>query len=332
MTRINPTAHRSRTRWSILLLISLVLVACGGTSSNTTQTKMYTIGIVNYFPLLERAMEGFKTGMTELGYVEGKNVRYIYNGVIGSEPAVIEAEIKRLMGEKIDLLVTQGTPVAQMARKLVAGTDLPVIFVPIVNPVEAGIVDSISHPGGNITGVQTVNKSDKVMEWLVQLIPTAKKVYVFYHSADAVSKTIVSRMPAAAEQSGVELMLNEVQSPEQAMEIIKTMPKDAALLIIPAPSLASGVSAMKKLALERGIPGGAYDQPAEDLVFSFSADFIEEGKQAARMADKLLKGQKPAELPVETAEYFLTINLPVAKTVNIEIADKFLSQANRVIR
>lgn len=328
-------SYRPRTRVTILIwlgLLSLLLAACAGTPVSRT----YTVGVINYNQQLSPVFDGFKAQMAELGYVEGENITYLNNGVVAPDPQAIDDEIKRLLNQKVDLLLTIGTPVTAAAKNAVAGTDVPVVFAPLVNPVEEGIVESINRPGGNVTGVQNINAALKAMEWLLQIAPRTKQIYVPYHPDDRVSVTMTKPMPEAAAQLGVELVLDDVRSPEEALTAIAELPQDAGIIFIPMPSLESGRSAMGKLASERGIPAGASINAkpgtVDDVIFTYTANVAKQGGQAGRLADQIFKGTKPGNLPVETSEYFLVINLKNAQVMGLDISDEVLRQADTVIR
>jgi putative ABC transport system substrate-binding protein len=295
-------------------------------------TKTYTIGVVNYYPVLEPVLAEFKAQMAALGYVEGKDVTYIYHGVIENNPEMLGGEVKRLLDQKVDLLLTLGTPTTLAAKQGVAGTTIPVVFASVMNPVKQEIIESVTHPGGNVTGVQVINASPKTVEWLLKLVPGTKKVYVPYHPKDRVSVTTIKPLPEAAARLGVELVLDGVHSPEEVVTAIETLPKDAAILFIPMPGLASRMSAIRKLAIERGIPAGGYALSVEDTLFTFGTNSAGTGKQAARLVDQILKGTKPADLLVETAEFFLRINLKTAAAMGLDIPDEILRQADTVMR
>src|SRR5262249_9738019 len=160
--------------------------------------------------------DSFKAGMTELGYIEGKNVTYIYHGASKPEAQVIASEVRRLIDQKVDLLFTIGNLSTIEANRAVQGTTLPVVFAPVVNPVGTGVVASLAHPGGNVTGIQAIDNTPKALEWLLKFVPGTPKVYVPYTLADQVSVTSVQPLPAAAAQLGVELMLDPVRSPDEA--------------------------------------------------------------------------------------------------------------------
>src|SRR5262245_14882327 len=137
------THHITTRRVLCLMLTGLLLTACGG----PTPAKTYIIGVVNYVPSLDPVFEGFKARMSELGYMEGKNVTYIYHGVLKPDPQVIEGEVKVLMNQKVNLFLTMGTPTTLAAKKATKGTAIPVVFAPVINPVQEGVVESITRPG-----------------------------------------------------------------------------------------------------------------------------------------------------------------------------------------
>jgi putative ABC transport system substrate-binding protein len=323
-------AQNPNTRIVVCLIVSgLLLAACG----STTPTKTYTIGVVNYVPVLSPVFDGFKAQMAALGYVKGKNVTYIYHGVLKPTPQVIEREVKRLLDQKVDLVLTLGTLPALAAKKVLTGTNVPVVFAPSLNPVQEGIVESVSRPGGNITGVQNGYGLPKSLEWLHKIVPQATTVYVIYHPQDDAARTSIKPLPATASSLGIALVLDPVRSPEEARATIETLPKDAAIFLVPTPSL-EPLSALIEVAVQRGIAVGVNNSSHLQAggVVSYGADFVAVGQQAARLADQVLQGTKPADLPVETVEYFLRINLKAATAIGLDIPEEFLRQADTVIR
>ena len=325
--------HKSQngTRTGLTLLVSVVvlsllLAACGA------KPKTYTIGMASELGL-GAVLNGFKAKMTELGYVEGKNVTYIYHGELKTDSQVNEAEIKSLMGQKADLLLTVGNAPTIAAKKAVEGTGTPVVFAPSLNPVGAGIVASISHPGGNLTGIQAVSTTPKALEWLLKLAPGTKRVYTPYNPADPTASASIKSLPDAAAKFGIELVLDEVSSGEEELAGIKALPKDSAILFVISPSLNSSLEDALKLAVELRIPAGAGNSVAEDkMLFNYATDLPQTGKQAAVLADKILKETKPGDLPVETAEFTLTINLKTAQAIGLNIPDDILRQAQKIVR
>jgi putative ABC transport system substrate-binding protein len=328
---MNTTMLRKSFLFISLCIISLLLAACGGVQA---QGKTYTIGVICDHVAVEKSFEGFKEGMVELGYVEDENVTYIYNGAM-PDPQMGEREAESLVAQGVDLIFTIGTQATLQAKQAVEGTDVPVVFAPLLNPVEEGIVESIRHPGGNVTGVQMGNTLPKALEWLLKLAPEATEVYVPYNPEDAVSVTAIAPLREAVAALGVELLLDEVDTAEEAMAAIETLPENVgAIFLIPAPSIESRISDVIKTATERGIATGSYmsGHAEAGALVSYTSDFFCMGKQAASLADQTLRGTAPAGLPVETSEYFLNINLQTAEAIGLDIPDEILRQADTVVR
>jgi putative tryptophan/tyrosine transport system substrate-binding protein len=320
------TQNTTRRRVIWLMLASLLLTACGG----PVPAKTYTIGVVNYAAFLEAVLAGFKARMAELGYVEGQNVTYLYHGVLEPDPQVIEHEVKSLLDQKVDLFLTLGTRPTLTAKKATVGTHIPVVFAPLINPVGEGIVESITRPGGNVTGVQNGDTIPKALEWLHNIVPQTTRVHVIYHPKDTVSLTSIKSLSAIATSLGVELVLDEVHSPQEAIGAIEALPRDAALFFVPTARL-EPLSTLIEVAAKRGIAVGANNH-REGALITYAGSFPAMGQQAARLADQILKGTKPADLPVETAEYFLHINLRTATAIGLDIPDAILHQADMVMR
>lgn len=332
MSGTNLSHNQPRTRWAILswlIVFGVLLSACGG----TTQPKTYTIGVVNYVPALDQVLDGFKARMAELGYVEGQNVKYIYRGVTAPDPQTLDREVKSLLDQQVDMFLTMGTLPTLTAKQAVTGTDVPVVFAPVINPVEEGAVASINRPGGNVTGVQNGHTIAKALEWLNRIAPKATKVHILYHPEDEVARTSIKPLPEVASRLGIELVLDETRSSEEALATIKALPKDAALFFVASPKL-DPVTSLIDAAVQRGLPVGSASNGhvQAGAVVSYAANFSAMGAQAARMADQILKGTKPADMPVETAEFFLNINLKSAQIIGLDIPDTILVQANTVIR
>jgi putative ABC transport system substrate-binding protein len=305
----------------ILLIIAMVLTACG--------SDTYTIGVVNSAPGLVPVFDGFKAGMAELGYVEGENITYIYKEV-GIDNESTDREIKSLMTQKVDLFLTLGTT-HRRAKLAVEGTQTPVLFAAAIDPVGQGLVKSIRQPGGNLTGVQSGTNIPKSLEWLLKLVPGTEKVYVPYNPDEPASLSAVTSLQAGADAIGVEMVFEEVRTPETIVAAIKTLPKDTAVYIVPT---SGNVNDIIQAAIEHGTPTGAYmvQHVQAGALFNYSGNLPAMGKQTARMADQIFKGVKPSDLPVETAEYFLTINLKTAQAIGLNIPDEILRQADTIVR
>jgi putative ABC transport system substrate-binding protein len=315
----------------------VVMVAVAGglmlRARRAAKGKTFTIGIISYVSVLDPVIKGFKAEMTELGYVEGKNVTYIYNGVVEPNPQAVDAEIENLLVQDVDLLLSAGNLATSRAKQAVEGTDIPVVFGLAVDPVGEGLVESIAHPGGNLTGSQPTTQEPKALEWLVTIVPGANKVYLPYNPNDVVTLVILPEVEKAAAQLNVELVLDQVQSAEEAVAAIESLPEDVdAIFRIPSPTLDPINNELGQAAIQRGIPLGSAVSPDGAVLLSLGVDLFGMGTQAARLASQILAGAKPGDLPVETGEPSLSINLKTANAIGLDIPDNILRLADTVIR
>ena len=333
---INKERKQKSAIYAIIARIALVTVVGGLLlSACDAAPKIYTIGIVAESAPAFASNEAFKVGLTELGYVDGKDVIYIYNGPVGSDVAAADAEIKNLLDQKVDMLLVIGPVPAHQAKQAVAGTDVPVIFAPLPERVvESGLVASIGHPGGNLTGVQGGNEIPEVLKWLIEITPNAREIYVPYSSDDEISVGMLAALEEIAPQLNVEFVRGEVKSAEEAIAAVENLPADIdAIFLIPAPTLNPKASELIQAAIKRGLPSGTFiPKLDETILVTVSFDPIETGKQVARLIHQVRQGIKPADLPVETVETYLTINLKTAQAIGLDIPDEILRQAETVIR
>jgi putative ABC transport system substrate-binding protein len=271
--------------------------------------------------------------MAELGYVEGKDVKYIYNGVIENETQIIDDEIKKLLSEGVDLLLTVANIPTVEAKKITEGTGTPVLGASCVAMEEIGLVKSRKYPGGNITGVQVTITAAKAFEWLTTIAPGIKRVYLPYNPDENVENMFLSELNKTASYLGVEIVLDKVHKFEEAISAIEDPSRDIdAVFIIPSHTLDQGKIELSQAAIKRTLPMGAALPLYDDAIVSFGSEPFEIGKQTARLAHQIRNGSSPSDLPVEAAEVFLTLNIGTAEKIGLEIPDDVLVQANRIIR
>ncbi len=315
---------------SILLITAFVLAACGGMS----QPKTYTIGVINLSAGLDSVLDGFKAGMAQAGYVEGQNVTYIYSGAAANIQA-LDPIVQGMKEQKVDLVFAISTAAAVRGKKDLEGTDIPMVFGPVVDPVGAGLVADLLKPGGNVTGVQIGNTTPKRLQWLLAVAPNTKLIYVVNNPSDASSVSALAALTNAANTLGVKLEVRNASTPEEISAAFGTIPEGVdSIFMLPSGTLTSHASEYVKTANEYKLP---LSDPTSSTVqagalIAFGQDNIALGKQAGRIAAQILGGTKPADLPVETADSFLTINLKTAQAIGLNIPDAVISQANTVYR
>lgn len=318
-------------RFFLAAALPLLLAAAAACQA---KVDAVTIGVVNFTPILSPVYEGFKAGMAELGYVEGKNVKYVYAGGAG-EVMELDAEARDTLSRKVDLVFAISTSATLKAQEATAGTKTPVVFAPVVDPVRSGMVNSLSRPGGNLTGIRTGGFAAKELEWLVVLAPGIKRVLVPHNPDDGASLAGLVALRESAEKLGVELVVHDARSMEELNSLVASVPQDVdAILILPNPVALSGIAEFARVAVARRLPlaSTSYAQLEAGALMSYGPDYIQVGRQAAHLADKVLKGTSPADLPVETSEFFFNINLRTAQAIGMTVPDDVLQVADRIIR
>jgi len=179
---VNPRRTLTLPDTSIFLFLIFMLPGLSA-CDRQQEPRIVTIGVINYSPAAEPGYDGFRQGMAKLGYEEGRTIQYLYKGYINDKQK-LTVEGRRLMAQKVDLIFSMSTPASLVAKEVTAGTDIPVVFGPVSNPVNSGIVASLKHPGGNVTGVTFSQQEPKRLEFLKILKPTIKRVCFPYNSKD----------------------------------------------------------------------------------------------------------------------------------------------------
>ncbi len=310
-------------------IMMLILAACG---QPQPQSKSATIGLItmgNTDPMIAN----FKRTLAELGHVEGQNVTYVYDGSL-QDLADVEPAVRRLRDAKVDLVFAFATPPARAAQQAFADTGIPIVFLLSSNPMQDKLVASLGQPGGTITGVSLYGSEAKRLEWLHQLDPKVKRVYFPYNPQTGSSLSVLAAMQAVAPKLGIELVEQQLVSPAEVDQALKTIPEDIDAITL-AYEYISFAPELSRIARERRIPlssPGIFGVKETGALMSFGPDLVAAGGQSARLVHKILTGTKPADLPVETADSFLKLNLQTAQAIALTIPDAILRQATEVVR
>ncbi|MBI5961244.1 MAG: ABC transporter substrate-binding protein [Chloroflexi bacterium] len=320
----------------IMMLAALLLSACGGDKDDKSDgNKTYRIGILAQSPTMQPLVDGFKAHITESGYREGENLTYVFSDFTGSIEG-LKPEAEKLKAQQLDLLLTLGTPAAQTAKEVFADTDVPILFGLVLDPVASGLVESFRNPGGNLTGVQSIDTMAKSLEWLLTTVPDIKQIYVPHNPEDNASVQSLAILTTAAEAIGVKLVVSEGSTAEELDAITQTIPENVdAVFILRSSSLSSRSAFIAEAAKARQLPSACSDIGVmlnNGIMLGYGPGYPEMGQQLARIADQILKGSRPADLPVETPDVFLGINLQTAQLIGVVIPDAVIQQAKNIIR
>lgn len=296
--------------------------------------KVYRIGSLHRaFAPNVPWVEGLKVGLAELGLKEGREVLFDHRFTEGDLRALPGAA-RELVHAGVDLIFTAHEPGAEAARTA-TGT-LPIVFIDIDDPVEIGLVRSIARPGGNITGVSSLyfELTSKRMEVLKELAPAVRRVWIIYDIADATARAVVGKAGEAAPRLGVEVVTRPVGTPQELARVLAALGPGDGVMIHSGPTLLDISAQILKASRSARVPvifPAAFWLQWGALV-SYGPDYHAMGHQAARLVAKILRGAKPAELPVEGANKIeLVINLAAARAIGLTIPPSLLQRADQVI-
>ena len=281
-------------------------------------------------------IESFRQGLVKLGYKEGKNIAIDYRFADGESERLNQhaAELIRL---NVDIIVTRAIPGAVAAQHATIKT--PIVFVGVADAVAAGLVASLAKPGGNITGLTSLapELSGKRLEVLRETFPKLARVAVLRNPSNAGDAITWKETEEAAQALGLQLHSLEVRSVKDFENVFESATKadGQALLTLPDPLLQSHRKEIVDFAAKSRLPGIYPDPEYVEAggLMSYAANPVEFYARAASYVDRILKGAKPADLPVEQPTKFdLVINLKAAKQIGLLIPQKVLARADRVIR
>ncbi|OKY75806.1 MAG: hypothetical protein BM485_05550 [Desulfobulbaceae bacterium DB1] len=321
--------HRQCPGRPFLLLALFFLLAFCGCGNETEKEKKYTIGVLNYSRAAEPAFAGFKQGMAELGYREGKNITYLYSGYIVDKEK-LRQEAQRLVDHKVDLIFSMSTPATLIAKEITAGTSVPVVFGPVSNPVEAGIVTDLKSPESNITGVTFRYQEPKRLEIFKEVAPAIRRLAFPYNPDDMSPQLNLQRISAVAAKLDLTIISFPLKNDMEIDGFLAALPAEIDAIYMPTDSLmASKAKNFISTALERKLPltTPTREGVGKGALVSYGMSLTTLGKQAARLADQIFRGASPGQLPVEIAEFETAINLRTAEAIGIHVPDKILRRA-----
>lgn len=319
--------------WRAVCLGFLLLALAGFVGCQSKpEEKVITVGVVSYSPAMNTAYEGFKKQMEEFGYEEGVNIRYIYDRPAENQEELLEFA-QSLVDQGVDLILALATPSALAAKEATAESPIPVVFVPATDPVGSKLVESLSHPDGNLTGVTNLSSETLRLDWLIDVVDTKilTKIYIPYNPNDKSALFALGKAQDAAPDMGLEIVPAEATNVAEMELALAEMPEDiTAIYMLPDSVAISAIQAFVKTALDHKIPlcAPTTTQVKAGALISYGLDLESASKQAARLAYQILQGKNPGDLPVEESEFYLAINLATAKAIELDITDSIINQAD----
>jgi putative tryptophan/tyrosine transport system substrate-binding protein len=320
---------------TVLTLCSM-LFALGSPAAAQQPKKVPRIGLLRSGWPADPNVEAFRQGLRELGYIEGKNIAIEYRHAEGKDDRIpdLAAELVRL---KVDIIVVGGGTATSAAKK--ATSTIPIVITSASDPVGAGLVASLAKPGGNITGSTLISPelSGKRLELLKEAVPGVSRMGVLIFTANPAYALLLKETEAAAQSLGLQLQILEVRGSnelESAFGVAKRG-RSEAMNVLSSALFSSWRKDIVDLAARNRLPAVYYDRlfPEAGGLMSYGPNLADLYRRAAVFVDKIVKGAKPADLPVEQPTKFeFVINLKTAKQLGLIIPQTVLYRADKVIK
>ena len=327
-----------RRRAAVALAVALGLLAASSPGETAQAGKVVRIGwlstgsTTSHGPLLE----GFREGLRELGYMEGKNITIEYRWAEGKIDRLPQLATE-LVQLKVDVLVTAGSPGIRAAKQATA--TIPIVMAVGGDPIGSGFVASLARPGGNITGLSNLAEDlvAKLLELLKEAVPGVSRVAVLSNPANPAHAAFRQVIQSAARTMGVTLLSVDARGPHEFDGAFATMVRQRAggLVELPDPMFLTERNRLTGLASRNRVPAiyGFREHATAGGLMAYGVNLRDSYRRAATYVDKILKGAKPADLPIEQPTKFeLVINLKTAKALGLTIPQSLLLRADQVIQ
>jgi putative ABC transport system substrate-binding protein len=325
-------------KWARIFAMVLTLVFGGAMAEAQQVTKVSRIGFLSALSASSMAarIEAFRQGLRELGYVEGKNIVIEWRWAEGKFDRLpdLAAELVRL---KVDVIVSGGPVATRPAKE--ATVTIPIVMAFDNDPVGNGFAASLARPGGNITGLSALSPeiSGKQLEILKEIVPKLSRVAVLGNSTEPGNTQSLKETELAARAFKVQLQYLDVLSPQDIEAAFRAVSKGQAdaVLVAQSPVPLAHRKQLAELAVKNRLPAiyPQSDYVEDGGLMSYGVSFTDLNRRAATYVDKILKGRKPADLPVEQPTKFeFVINLKAAKRIGLTIPPNVLARADKVIK
>jgi putative ABC transport system substrate-binding protein len=296
------------------------------------QAAVAVTAIVEH-PALDAVRDGVKAELAAGGYEDGKNLRFSYESAQGN-PATAAQIARKLVGDRPDVIVPISTPSAQA---VVGSTkDIPVVFTAVTDPVGAKLVKDAQKPGGNVTGMSDLSPIGKHLDLVKEITPDAKTLGVIYNPGEANSLTLLALLKQEAPARG--LTIKEAPAPKSAdvLPAAQSLVGKADAIYVPTDNtVITALEAIVKVGQQNKLPvyAGDTDSVPRGAVAALGFNYFDVGRQTGRMVLRVLKGEKPGDLPVEGVEITeLFVNPASAAAMGVTIPEAVLARAKTVVQ
>jgi ABC-type uncharacterized transport system substrate-binding protein len=316
------------------ILVAMILLAVAVIAEAQQAKKVPRVGILRPGSPPDPYVDAFRQGLRDLGYIERQTIAIEYRWAEGKSMRLplLATELIQL---KVDVILTQGEVATRTVKE--ATSTIPVVMATSADPVAAGLVASLARPGGNVTGLSIMAPeiSGKQLQLLKEAVPKVSRVAILYNPNILGQVLSVKEAQVAAPPLGLTVQPVEVRAPDELGPAFDAMTRERAdaLLAIGDPFTVTHQRGILELAAERRLPSTCNWLESAQCLISYGPNRLDMFRRAASFVDKILKGRKPADLPVEQPTKFeLVINLKTAKQIGVTIPPNVLARADRVIK
>lgn len=316
-----------------VLFLSLVMIMFLTSCKNQTDKK--TIGILQFanHPSLDNCRQGLIEGLAEAGYKEGENLQIDYQNA-QADMGMVNQMAQAFVAKKYDLIVTIATPATMGAYNACMGTDIPIIYTAVTDPVAAKLAGPDGKSEGNISGTSDALPVQGQLEMIREIMPNAKRIGILYSSGEENSLSMIKQYEKYVKEKNFELKIIEITSSADIPMAADALLKDVDLVTnLLDNTVVSSLPTILEKADKKGIPvfGSEIEQVKIGCLGACGVEYLGLGRQTGKMAAKVLDGTKAGDLPFESLEEKnLYFNLEAAKKLNIEIPKSLLDSAKEV--
>jgi len=333
---MDSKGRKMSTRRKLIVALAAGAFAVSLTSFAQERRQLWRIGILWDSPaVLPDAIEAFRQGLRDLGYVEGRNIVIEYRWAEG-KPERMRELAEELVRLRVDVIVAPSSVYTEAAKRATA--TIPIIFLVHADAIGSGHVANLVRPGGNITGLTIMRTETNVksLESLKDTVPGLSRVAVIFDPATPSHRVGLKAVEVAAPALGLRIQPVGVRSASEFAGAFSAIVQEraGAVLVLNTPIFVAGAKSLAELALMHKLPSlfGARTQVEAGGLMSFGPDYADQWRRGAIYVDKILKGAKPADLPVQQPTKFeLVANLKTARTLGIKIPNSILLRADKVI-
>ncbi|WP_321367857.1 ABC transporter substrate-binding protein [uncultured Desulfuromusa sp.] len=278
------------------------------------------------------ALDALRQGVKDELAAQGLSVNY-HDHIAQGNIATANLIAKQILGEQPDVAVGIATPTAQACAQVIK--DTPIVFAAVTDPVGAGLVQSLEHPGGNITGTTDMSPIDRQLDLILEFLPELKTIGVIYNSGEVNSVTLVSILKEEAQKKGLSVEEATVSNSAGVFQAAKSLVGKVDAVYIPTDNtVVSALEATTQIGYHAKLPIFAADTDSvtRGAVAALAVDYYKMGRQTGEMVSRVLKGDKPSEMPVETLrEFQIHLNPGSAQKMGLDIPEALLKKADRII-